>query len=231
MRKMLCASMAALGIDAGPAVAADLSVAPIYKAAPAPVPTWTGSYVGISGGGAWGSAVVHNDTTGVDQTPRFDLSGAIVGVTTGLQVQNGNLVIGYEGDTSITSKKGSAFEFPPNVGFSNEVKRALAVDLPRPRRRDPEQYLAVLRHRRCCIGQCRAHDHLARGHCHRGEELALGLDRGRRRRGQDQPRLVGEDGISLRRFAGQVVLQSGADRRLPEQPAGALRRPRSCAWA
>ena len=28
--------------------------------------------------------------TGVDQTPGFDLSGAIVGVTTGLQVQSGN---------------------------------------------------------------------------------------------------------------------------------------------
>ena len=32
------------------------------------------------------------------------------------------LVLGYEGDTSITSKKGSASEFPPNAGFSNEVK-------------------------------------------------------------------------------------------------------------
>ena len=31
-------------------------------------------------------------------------------------------MIGYEGDTSITSKKGSAFEFPPNAGFSNEVR-------------------------------------------------------------------------------------------------------------
>jgi outer membrane immunogenic protein len=122
MRKMLCASMAASALMLGPAVAADLSVAPIYKAAPAPVPTWTGSYVGIAAGGTWGSAVVHNNTTGIDQTPGFDLSGAIVGVTTGLQVQNGNVVIGYEGDTSITSKKGSAFEFPPNAGFSNEVR-------------------------------------------------------------------------------------------------------------
>src|SRR5712692_9073167 len=122
MRKMLCASMAASALMLGPAVAADLSVAPIYKAPTAPVATWTGSYIGIAGGGTWGSAVVHNSTTGIDQTPRFDLSGAILGITSGLQFKNGNRVIGYESDTSITGKKGSAFEFPPNAGFSNEVK-------------------------------------------------------------------------------------------------------------
>src|SRR5262245_61109294 len=115
--------MAASALLLGPAVAADLSVAPIYKVPPpAPPPTWSGSYIGISGGGTWGSAVVHNDTTGLDPTPRFDLGGAIVGVTSGTQLQNGNLVIGYEGDTSITSKKGSAAEFPPNAAFSNEVR-------------------------------------------------------------------------------------------------------------
>jgi outer membrane immunogenic protein len=123
LKKLLCASTAASALLLEPVAAADLSVAPIYKATPpAAVPTWSGSYVGISGGGTWGSAVVHNDTTGLDQTPRFDLSGAIVGVTSGAQLQNGNWVIGYEGDTSITSKKGSAAEFPPNVGFSNEAK-------------------------------------------------------------------------------------------------------------
>src|SRR5262245_50932626 len=127
MRNGLCASTAASALLLAsawltPAAAADLSVAPIYKAPPAPVVTWSGSYIGVSGGGAWGSAVVHNDTTGVDQTPRFDLNGALVGVTTGLQIQNGGWVVGYEGDTSATSKKGSAAEFPPNAGFSNEVR-------------------------------------------------------------------------------------------------------------
>jgi outer membrane immunogenic protein len=105
-----------------PAFAADLSVAPIYKAPPAPVANWTGAYIGVAGGGTWGSAVVHNGATGVDQTPRFDLNGAIVGVTTGLQIQSGNWVLGYEGDTSVVSKKGSAAEFPPNAGFNNEVR-------------------------------------------------------------------------------------------------------------
>ena len=127
MSKSLCASTAALALGLAsasltPAVAADLSVAPIYKAPPTPVTTWTGSYVGVSGGGAWGSAVVRNDTTGVDQTPHVDLSGGIIGITSGFNVQNGNVVLGYEGDTSVTGKKGTAFEFPPNAAFSNEVK-------------------------------------------------------------------------------------------------------------
>jgi len=103
------------------ALAADLGVAPIYRPF-APVANWTGSYFGISGGGAWGDSVVHNDFTGADQTPHFDLHGGLVGVTSGFNVQNRNLVYGYEGDTSITSKRGSAFDFPPAAGFSTEVK-------------------------------------------------------------------------------------------------------------
>ena len=129
MKKSLCASTAALALVLAsamlaPAGAADLSVAPIYKSPLAPVATWTGSYVGISGGGTWGNAVVRNDTIGADQTPRFDLSGGIIGVTSGFNLQNGNAVVGYEGDTSITSKKGTGFEFPPSAAFNNEVKES-----------------------------------------------------------------------------------------------------------
>src|ERR1700687_162236 len=116
MRRLRCAGAAAFAwalssAMPAPAVAADLSVAPIYKAPPAPVMTWTGSYIGVAGGGAWGSAVERNVPTGTDQTPHFDLSGGIIGVTSGLNIQNGHLVLGYEGDTSVTSKSGSAPEF------------------------------------------------------------------------------------------------------------------------
>jgi outer membrane immunogenic protein len=120
MRRWLCAAASALLLQ--PAIAADLSVAPLYQGTPAPVAEWTGSYIGIAGGGTWGNAVVHNDATGADQTPVFDIGGGVVGITSGLQLQNRGWVIGYEGDTSLTSKKGSAFEFPPNAGFSNEVR-------------------------------------------------------------------------------------------------------------
>ena len=127
MTKLLCASTASLALVLAsamlaPAAAADLSIAPIYKATPAPLNTWTGAYVGLSAGGAWGGAVVHSNANGADQTPRIDLGGGIFGITSGFNIQNGNVVLGFEGDASVLSKKGSASEFPPNATFSNEVK-------------------------------------------------------------------------------------------------------------
>src|SRR3982074_871186 len=103
MKNLLCASTAALGLLLAwavlpPAAAADLSVAPMYKSPPAPVATWTGSYIGVSGGGAWGNAVVHNNATGLDQAPRFDLSGGLNGVNSGVNVQNANVVGAQQGE-------------------------------------------------------------------------------------------------------------------------------------
>jgi len=126
MKKSLCASTAALALVPAsamlaPAFAADLSIAPIYNAPPA-VATWAGSYVGVAGGGAWGSAVLRDNATGADQTPRTNLSGGIIGITSGFNIQNGNGVLGFEGDISAANKKRSTFEFPPNAAFSNEVK-------------------------------------------------------------------------------------------------------------
>jgi outer membrane immunogenic protein len=124
MRSSLCASTAVLALVAAsalpmPAVAADLSIAPIYKAAS--VPTWAGSYVGLAGGGAWGGATLRNNLTGTDQTPRLDLGGGLFGITSGLNLQSQNWVLGLEADISAVSKKGSAFEFPPTAAFSNDV--------------------------------------------------------------------------------------------------------------
>ena len=85
------------------------------------MPTWAGSYVGIAGGGAWGGASLRNNVTGADQTPRFDLGGGIFGITSGFNLQRANNVLGFEADISAMNKKGSAFEFPPNAAFSNEV--------------------------------------------------------------------------------------------------------------
>ena len=61
MKTLLCASTAPLALVLAsvtpmPAAAADLGIAPIYQAPAVPLTTWTGSYVGIAGGGAWGSA-------------------------------------------------------------------------------------------------------------------------------------------------------------------------------
>jgi len=100
MRTSLCASTAALALVTAsalpaPAIAADLSIAPIYKAPS--TPTWAGSYVGIAGGGAWGGATLRNSVTGADQTPRFDLGGGIVGITSGFNLQGANGVVGLRG--------------------------------------------------------------------------------------------------------------------------------------
>src|SRR5262249_24678825 len=126
MKKSLCASTAALALVLasamlGPAVAADLNIVPIYKAPPA-VATWGGAYVGVAGGGAWGSAVLRDNATGLEQTPRTNPSGGVIGATSGFNIQNGNWLLGLEGDISAANKKGSTFEFPPNAAFSNEVK-------------------------------------------------------------------------------------------------------------
>jgi outer membrane immunogenic protein len=127
MKQLLCASTAAAALLqastwSAPALAADLGVAPIYKAPPIVLPTWNGSYVGVAGGGTWGSAVVRSDPGGVEQAPHLDLSGGIIGLTGGFNLQNGHAVLGIEGDASITGVQGSAFGFPPNTAFSNEVR-------------------------------------------------------------------------------------------------------------
>lgn len=124
MRASLCAGTAALALVVAsalpaPAIAADLSVAPIYKAPS--IPTWAGAYVGIAGGGAWGGATLRNNLSGVDQTPRFDLGGGIVGITSGLNLQSQNGVLGFEADISAVTKNGSASVFPPNAAFSNDI--------------------------------------------------------------------------------------------------------------
>src|SRR5262249_37917501 len=126
MKKSLCASTAALALVVASAMlaaafAADLNIAPIYNA-PRAVATWAGSYVGIAGGGAWGSAVLRDNATGVEQTPRTNLSGGIIGVTSGFNIQNGNWLLGFEGDISAANKKGSTFDFPPTAASARGVR-------------------------------------------------------------------------------------------------------------
>ena len=77
------------------AVAADLSLAPLYKAPPAPVPqsfNWTGFYLGANGGGGWGHSWWNGQGTGIG------LSGGQAGGTLGYNYQAGNVVFGAEGD-------------------------------------------------------------------------------------------------------------------------------------
>src|SRR5262245_57292999 len=94
MRHTLLAACSLLALSATTASAADMAVAP--RGLPPP-PSWTGFYVGIMGGGAWGDGTI----TGASGT--IDLSGGFVGGTVGYNWQNGNIVWGVEGDAAWAS--------------------------------------------------------------------------------------------------------------------------------
>jgi outer membrane immunogenic protein len=94
---------------AGPAGAADLSVAPIYKAPPLVAPSaynWSGFYLGANGGGAWG-------TSNWDSAGSFNLSGAVAGGTAGYNWQLGRTVLGLEGDLDWSNLNGTTTALCP----------------------------------------------------------------------------------------------------------------------
>ena len=107
MIKTFAAGCFAIGalMSAQCAVAADLSVAPLYKAplpAMAPAYNWSGFYLGINGGGGWGHS---NWDTSSD---RIGLSGGLVGGTAGYNWQIGSAVLGLEGDIDWANLKGTS---------------------------------------------------------------------------------------------------------------------------
>ena len=98
-----CFAVAAL-VAAQSAIAADLSVAPLYKAPPpalAPAYNWSGFYLGVNGGGGWGHS--YWDTS----ADRVGLSGGLAGGTAGYNWQFGNAVLGIEGDIDWANLKGT----------------------------------------------------------------------------------------------------------------------------
>jgi outer membrane immunogenic protein len=101
MRSVVACGLLALACAGGSAAAADLppyqpARAPLY----APVYNWTGFYLGINGGGGWGTS----QWDGVD---KFDLSGGLIGGTVGYNWQVNQLVLGAEGDIDWSGIKGS----------------------------------------------------------------------------------------------------------------------------
>jgi outer membrane immunogenic protein len=116
--KRLCLAFLGLAALTGSAAAADLSrpaPAPYYKG-PAFVPpsyNWSGFYVGVNGGGGFGSSAWNS-------TGSFDISGGQVGGTVGYNYQWGQAVVGVEGDIDWTNLKGSTSTFcAPGCTTSN----------------------------------------------------------------------------------------------------------------
>ena len=105
MRSVLLTTVALLAVAATAAVAADLPRA-VPARAPAYLPigyNWTGFYVGINGGYAWGRS--HWSSFGSSSDP----SGAMVGGTAGYNWQGAGSpwVFGLEGDLDWTNIKGT----------------------------------------------------------------------------------------------------------------------------
>jgi outer membrane immunogenic protein len=105
MRTILASlGFAALVGFAGAASAADIPrrPAPPPAQAPyfAPAYNWTGFYIGINAGGAWG-------TSRWDSATSFDVSGGLVGGTLGYNWQSGPFVFGVEGDIDWADISGS----------------------------------------------------------------------------------------------------------------------------
>jgi outer membrane immunogenic protein len=119
MHKLLCSSIAAVAAMIVPAVAADLSVAPMYNVPSTPGETWSGSYSALTGNGGWGRAL--DSTTAIAGPSGFDLGGGPVGMTSGLNFQKGKWVVGYESDVSVT-KPNNGIEIAPNIAWSGETK-------------------------------------------------------------------------------------------------------------
>lgn len=92
----------------GQAMAADLAARPYVKAPPPAVAVynWTGFYVGINGGGAWGRSRWDYLPIGTT-TGNFDVSGGLVGGTAGYNWQTGQWVLGVEGDLDWSGVRGT----------------------------------------------------------------------------------------------------------------------------
>jgi outer membrane immunogenic protein len=95
------------------ASAADL---PVKAPRPAPVvaSAWTGCYVGVNGGGAWGRTRWSDFVVGVD-LGRDDTAGALAGGQVGCDYQTGAFVFGVEGMFDWTNLEGDHLD--PVVGL------------------------------------------------------------------------------------------------------------------
>lgn len=105
---------AALAVSAQ---AADLPTrkAPPSLYTPAPVYNWGGAYVGVNGGYGFGQQNPLAVITNRFDNASFDINGGVVGGTAGLQLQQGHVVLGVEGDIDWAGISGSR-TFVPTIG-------------------------------------------------------------------------------------------------------------------
>lgn len=113
MKRLILTGIAALAVvtTMGAANAADIAR---RQAMPAKAPVyvvpynWTGFYVGINGGGGFGTST----WSGATGSSGFNTSGGLVGGTIGYNYQMGQTVLGLEGDVDWSSVRGSTTAAP-----------------------------------------------------------------------------------------------------------------------
>jgi outer membrane immunogenic protein len=106
MKRILLIGALALATSV-PALAADLpppAPAPAPYIPAAPILTWTGFYIGLNGGGGFGSS---NWSTPAGSVARFPADGLMTGGQIGGNYQIGQFVIGAEGDIDWQNLRGS----------------------------------------------------------------------------------------------------------------------------
>jgi outer membrane immunogenic protein len=113
------ATVASLAIGlATVAKAADLPVS--YKAPVpivAPVYNWTGIYLGVNGGGAWGSQDPFSVITNRFDNFDINFSGGMFGGTAGAQIQMAHVLLGFEADIDWANITGSSTINPTILGM------------------------------------------------------------------------------------------------------------------
>lgn len=131
MKKLLLGSIA-LGalMAAAPAGAADLR-APVYKAPPAPIWTWTGFYIGGHAGGGWGDKQWFNvDAAGVPfglNEGLHHVRGGLAGGQVGFNYQVGYWVWGAEVDASWAALEGSNADIAFLVDLNHSRVESIAT--------------------------------------------------------------------------------------------------------
>src|SRR5580692_1880651 len=117
MKKLVPLAVALVSM-ATAASAADFPVTPMKAAMPAPILfSWTGCYVGVQGGGAWGQgeqiansfpnpAIIGSPSI----TGGMTIKGGIAGGTVGCNIMLSDFVVSGEADFSWTNKRGSVHD-------------------------------------------------------------------------------------------------------------------------
>jgi len=108
--RVLTGAVMKLHVFGGLAISALVITTPLSTAGAADIPlkapppassyNWTGFYLGIEGGGGWGSTQHTNETTGISSGKSNNLDGGLIGGTYGYNWQFGQWVLGLESDIS-----------------------------------------------------------------------------------------------------------------------------------